>query len=81
MTSVDPENDSLVRIPVFNAAELAMVESLLQASDTFYVSLPGDHEITGPRLLVRISDLPDVKELLADFRIQTPTGRLVPIPW
>jgi len=78
---MDPENDSLVRIPDLNTGECAVVETLLQASGTFYISLPGDDEFTGQRLLIRESDLPDVKELLADFRIQTPTGKLVPIPW
>jgi hypothetical protein len=30
---------------------------------------------------VRSSELSEVKELLADFRIRTPKGDLIPIPW
>jgi hypothetical protein len=78
---VDAEDDSLVRIPDLNTGECAVVETLLQASGTFYISLPGDNEFTGPRLLIRASDLTNVKELLADFRVRTPGGKLVPIPW
>ena len=77
---MDAGNDSLVRIPDLNTGECAVVETLLQASGTFYISLPGDNEMTGHRLLIRVSDLPDVKELLADFRVQTPSGKPVPIP-
>jgi hypothetical protein len=78
---MDAQDASLVRIPDLNTGECAVVETLLQASGTFYISLPGDNEFTGTRLLIRGTDFTDVKELLADFKIQTPTGKLVPIPW
>jgi hypothetical protein len=81
MATMDEANDSLVRIPGLNGGERAVVESLLQAGGIFYVSSPGDYKFAGPRLLVRASDLAEVKELLADFRIQTPNGELVPISW
>ena len=57
------------------------MESLLQAAGIEYASLPGDNEWTGPRVLVKASELSEVKEVLAEFRIRTPKGDLVPIPW
>jgi hypothetical protein len=73
--------ESLVLIPGLGGGELAVVESLLQAAGIEYASLPGDNEGTGPRVLVKSSDLSEVKEVLAEFRIRTPKGNLVPIPW
>ena len=71
----------MVVIPGLDGGALAVVESLLQAAGIEYVSLPGDNEWTGPRVLVRASELSEVKELLAEIRIRTPMGNLVPIPW
>ncbi len=79
-TAMGEENDSLVGIPELGPGECVVVESLLQAAEVFYVSQPGDYEC-GPRLLIKASDRADVKEMLADFRIRTARGQLVPIPW
>ena len=73
-------HDSLVGIPELGPGECAVVESLLQAAEVFYVSQCGDYEC-GPRLLIKASDRAEVKEMLADFRIRTASGQLVPIPW
>ena len=78
---MNEKGEPLVVIPGLGRGELAVVESLLQAAGIEYASLPGDDEWTGPRVLVRASELSDVKELLAEFRIRTPRGNLVPIPW
>jgi hypothetical protein len=80
MTTMGEGRDSLVGIPDLGPGECAVVESLLQAAEVFYVSQPGDSEY-GPRLLINASDRADVKEMLADFRIRTASGQLVPIPW
>ena len=79
-TTMGEGNDSLVGIPELGAGECAVVESLLQAAEVFYVSQRGDYEF-GPRLLIKASDRAGVKEMLADFRIRTASGQLVPIPW
>jgi hypothetical protein len=71
----------LVVIPDLDAGALALVESLLQAANVQDTCLPGDNDMTPPRVLVRSSDLFDVKESLADVRIRTPKGNLAPIPW
>lgn len=71
---------SLVTIPVFGLGEIPLVESLLQAAGIRYVALPGDNESTCRRLQVSASDLADVKELLADFKVRTSKDKLVPIP-
>jgi hypothetical protein len=73
--------ESLAVIPGLDGGALAVVESLLQAADIEYARLPGDNESLPPRVLVRSSELSEVKELLAEFRIRTPKGDLVPIPW
>jgi hypothetical protein len=74
-------SDKLVVIPGLDSGALAEVESLLQAAGIGYASLPEDYESVPLKLLVRASDLSDVKELLANFRIRTPNGDLIPIPW
>jgi hypothetical protein len=79
-----PENeqvDSLVTIPGLGPGELAAVESLLQSSGIVYFSFLGDCEGICGRIQIRSSDLAEVKELLADFRIETLGGELVPIAW
>jgi hypothetical protein len=81
VTTMNEERESLVVIPGLDWAALALAESLLRAADVEKVSLPGDNEMTSPRLVVRSSELPEVKELLAEIRIRTPAGNLVPIPW
>ena len=73
--------ESLVVIPGLGRGELAVVESLLQGAGVEYASLPGDNDCIGPRVAIRASDVPEVKELLAEFRVRTPAGNLVPIPW
>ena len=78
---MNEEGESLVVIPGLGRGELAVVESLLQAAGIEYASLPGDNECIGPRVLVRASEVSEVKELLAEIRIRTPMGNLVPIPW
>jgi hypothetical protein len=74
-------SDSLIVIPGLGRGEMAVVESLLQAAGITYFSLPGDDEWTFQRIVIKASDLPEVKEVLADFRIRTTKGELVPIPW
>lgn len=68
-------------IPGLDIGALAMVESLLQAAGIEYASLPGDFEGAPRRVLVKVSELSEVKELLAELRIRTPKGDLIPIPW
>ncbi len=72
----DETDDSLVTIPGLGPGEVMAVESLLQAAGIEYLSLPCSSVIQ-----ILGSDLAEVKELLADFRIETPAGDLVPIPW
>jgi hypothetical protein len=74
-------SDSLTTIPGLDSESLAEIESLLQAAGIGYACLPEDYEVAPLKLLVTSSDLPAVKKLLADFRIRTPKGDLLPIPW
>jgi hypothetical protein len=81
MKPKDEPVDSLVIIPGLGPGERAVVESLLQAEGILYFPLPGDCGEIGSRIQIRISDLAEVKELLADFKIATMSGELIPIPW
>jgi hypothetical protein len=81
MKPTDEPVESLVIIPGLGPGERAVVESLVHAAGIVYFSLPGDCGEIGPRIQIRSADLAEVKELLADFRIATPGGELVPIPW
>jgi hypothetical protein len=85
---LQPENDTLVMIPGLDSGSLAEVEALLQAAGIEYAQPPDDlSEVppclkgVRPGLFVKSSELSDVKKVLAEFRIRTPKGDLVPIPW
>ena len=72
----DEQDELLVTIPGLGPGEVMVVESLLQAAGIEYFSLPCSSVVQ-----ILGSDLAEVKELLADFRIETPVGEMVPIPW
>jgi len=81
MRSEDESVESLVTIPGLGPGELPVVESLLEAAGIAYFPFIGDSGVIVSRIQIRNSDLEEVKELLADFRIATLDGDLVPIPW
>jgi hypothetical protein len=74
-------SETLVMIPGLDSGAVSEVESLLQAAEIGYATQQGDYEGAPLKVLVRSSELSEVKELLADFRIRTPKGDLIPIPW
>jgi hypothetical protein len=81
MKPEDEPVESLVTLPGLGPGEQMVVQSILQAAGILYFPLPGDNEGIGPRIQIRSTDLEDVKELLADFRIETLNKKKVPIPW
>jgi hypothetical protein len=73
-------DDSLVAIPELGHQDVAVVESLICAARFFCRVHDGFGESPAV-LLVRERDLPAIKELLQDYRIRSPGGELIPIPW
>jgi hypothetical protein len=72
-------DDSLVPIPALGHQDVAMIESLI--SSAFFCHVNEGFGESPAVLLVRAKDLPAIKELLRDYRIRSPGGELIPIPW
>lgn len=73
-------DDSLVPIPELGHQDVAVVESLIFAARFFFHVDDGFGESPAV-LFVRAKDLPAIKKLLQDYRIRSPGGEMIPIPW
>ncbi len=74
------KDSSLVPIPGLGHQDAAVVQSLLKGAGFFFHIHDGFGECADI-VLIRGTDLPDVKELLREYRIRSPRGENTPIPW
>jgi hypothetical protein len=74
------QDDALMPIPGLGHADVGLVQSLLDAAGFDYHVHDGFGECPDI-LLIRLMDLPAVKELLTDFEVRGPGDAKMPIPW
>jgi hypothetical protein len=74
------QDDQFVAIPGLGHPEAALVQSLLDAAGVDYHVHDGFGECPDV-VLIRVADLPAVKELLREFAVRRPGDCKMPIPW
>jgi hypothetical protein len=74
------EDDAFVPIPGLSHADVGVVQSLLDAAGFDYHVHDGFGDCPDI-VLIRVTDLPAVKELLSQFEVRGPRDDRMPIPW
>lgn len=71
---------ALIRVPVFLEGEIVAIQSLLKARGVDFTLEQGFGEVPDA-ILIRKSDLEEIKDFLSEFRVTLRSGEKVSIPW